>query len=334
MPHTARPARAARSLRAGRLAASAAGASALVLGLAACGGGQSGEGGGKPYVAIVSKGFQQQYWQAVKKGAEREARRRGATISFDGPATETDVETQVNMLADSVGKSPDAIGLAALDSRAVAPYLQRAKRRHTPVIAFDSGVDSGIPVTTAATDNRAAAADAARHMARALGGKGQVGLVVHSQSAASGVDRRDGFTDWMTKHAPGIHLLPVQYGDGDQTKSADITKAIIASHPGIDGIYGSNEGSAMGVVQGVKESGRHDIDLVGFDSGQGQINAINAGAETGAITQNPIAIGEQTVRAALRAIKGEKLPKVINTGYYWYDRHNIDDPRIRSVLYH
>lgn len=321
--------------RAAARAAAVSVTAAMALTLTACSsGGQSGAGGGKPYIAIVSKGFQQQFWQAVKKGAAQEARKRHATISFEGPATETDVEAQVNMLATSLGKKPDAIGLAALDSKAVAPSLRQAQRHHTPVIAFDSGVESDIPLTTAATDNKAAAAVAAQHMAKAVGGKGKVALVVHSQTAASGVDRRDGFASWMKKHAPGIKLLPVQYGDGDQTKSADITKAIIASHPDVKGIYGSNEGSAMGVIQGVKESGRTDIRTVGFDSGQGQINAIKEGRMAGAITQNPLAIGRQVVRAAIEAIKGRKLPKVINTGYYWYDQRNIDDPKIQSVLYH
>lgn len=313
-------------------AAVTATASALTLG--GCGGDETGAGGGKPYVAIVSKGFQQQFWQAVKRGAEQEARKQNVTISFEGPATEADVEAQVNMLANSLGKQPDAIGLAALDSRALEPYLKKAQRSRTPVVAFDSGVDSDIPVTTAATDNKAAAAEAAQHMAQEVGGKGKVALVVHSQTAGSGIDRRDGFTKWMKAHAPGVELLPVQYGGGDQTKSADITKAVIASNPDVKGIYGSNEGSAMGVIQGVKESGRRDIVTVGFDSGQGQINAIEEGRMAGAITQNPVAIGRQVVRASLAAIEGKKLPEVIDTGFHWYDRGNIDDPRIRSVLYH
>ncbi|WP_419994598.1 ABC transporter substrate-binding protein [Streptomyces boninensis] len=319
-------------MRIRRLTAAAGAAAAMALLLSGCGGDVNGDGR-KPYIAIVSKGFQHQFWQTVKKGAEAEAAKRGVNISFEGPATESEVEAQVNMVSNSLGKNPDAIGLAALDSKAVEPMLEQAKRDHKPVIAFDSGVDSDIPLTTAATDNKAAAAEAAKHMAKALGGKGQVALVVHSQTAASGVDRRDGFVEWMKKHAPGIKLLPVQYGGGDQTKSADITKSIIAGNPQLDGIYGSNEGSAMGVVQGVKESGKDDLKVVGFDSGQGQINAINEGRMIGAITQDPAAIGAQVVAAAVRAIKGEKLPKVIETGYYWYDRKNMDDPKIASVLY-
>ena len=311
---------------------------AAVIGVApsACGDNSDnagGGGGGKPYIAIISKGFQHQFWQAVKKGAEQEAAKEGARITFDGPATESEVEAQINMLTSALNKNPVAIGFAALDSQAAAPLLEQAKNAKIPVIAFDSGVESDIPVTTAATDNKAAAAEAAKHLSEKLGGQGKVALVVHDQTSLTGKLRRDGFTEWMKQNAPRIQLLPVQYGGGDQAKSADITKSIISANPDIKGIYGSNEGSAIGVIKGVQEAGRKDIVIVGFDSGKAQIDAIKSGVMLGAVTQNPIGIGEQTVAAAMKAIKGESLPKTIDTGFYWYDKTNIDKPEIAAVLY-
>ena len=50
----------------------------------------------EPYIAIVSKGFQHQFWQAVKQGAEEEAKAQGARITFEGPPTEQDIEQQVD----------------------------------------------------------------------------------------------------------------------------------------------------------------------------------------------------------------------------------------------
>ncbi len=316
---------------------------ALILAVSACNrggtgadtgaGGGGGGGGDKPYIAIVSKGFQHQFWQAVKKGAEQEAEKQGARITFEGPPTEQDVEAQVTMLTNAMARKPDAVGFAALDSKASASLLEQAETQKIPVVAFDSGVESDIPVTTAATDNKAAAAEAAKHMAELLGGKGKVALVVHDQTSRSGIDRRDGFVEWMKANAPGIELLPPQYGQGDQAKSADITKSIIASNPDVKGIYGSNEGSAIGVVKGVEESGKKGITIVGFDSGKAQIDAIKSGVMAGAITQNPVGIGEQVVAASMKAINGEELPEIIDTGFFWYDKNNIDDPKIASLLY-
>src|ERR671921_730362 len=322
-----------------RLAVIAAG---LALAVAACGsddnggGGppparSSGGGGEEPYIAIVSKGFQHQFWQAVKQGAEEEAKAEGARITFEGPPTEQDIEQQVTMLTNALTKNPDAIGFAALDSKASAPLMDQAKAQDIPVIAFDSGVESDVPLTTAATDNKAAAAEPAKHLAKLIGNKGKVGVVVHDQTSRSGIDRRDGFLEWMKQNAPDIRVLPVQYGGGDQAKSADIAKSIISANPDIKGIYGANEGSAIGVIKGVQEAGRKDIVIVGFDSGKAQIDAIKSGVMLGAVTQNPIGIGEQTVAAAMKAIKGESLPKTIDTGFYWYDKTNIDKPEIAAV---
>jgi ribose transport system substrate-binding protein len=311
-------------------------AAAMGVAASACGDSNDNAGGGgdeQPYIAIISKGFQHQFWQAVKKGAEQEAAKQGARITFEGPATEAEVEAQINMLTNALNKNPDAIGFAALDSQAAAPLLDQAKTSNIPVIAFDSGVDSDIPVTTAATDNKAAAAEAAKHLSEAIGGRGKVALVVHDQTSLTGKLRRDGFTEWIQQNAPGIQLLPVQYGGGDQAKSADITKSIIAANPDIKGIYGANEGSAVGVIKGIQETGRKDIVIVGFDSGKAQIDAIRSGLMLGAITQNPIGIGEQTVAAAMKAIKKESVPKTIDTGFFWYDKSNIDNPEIAAVLY-
>ncbi|OLT17615.1 BMP family ABC transporter substrate-binding protein [Pseudonocardia sp. CNS-139] len=323
-----------RMKRIGAVAATAA----VALTLAACGGtsgdaGAQGGGDQQPYIAIVSKGFQHQFWQAVQQGAEQEAQAQGARITFEGPATEADIEAQVTMLTNALARQPDAIGFAALDSRAAAPLLQQASSRDIPVIAFDSGVDSPIPLTTAATDNKAAAAEAARHMAEALGGTGKVALVVHDQTSRSGIDRRDGFVEWMQANAPGIELLQPQYGGGDQARSADITKSILAANPDVRGIYGSNEGSAIGVVRGVAESGVTGLTVVGFDSGAAQVEAIRNGTMLGAITQNPVGMGRELVDAAIKATRGEALPPVIDTGFYWYDQSNIDSPEIQAVLY-
>lgn len=316
------------------IAALAVGIAAALM-LSACnrGGSASGGGSGQPYIAIVSKGFSQTYWQAVDKGAKAEAKKEGARITFVGPDTESDVEQQIEQLTNALAKNPDAIGFAALDSRASAPLMQQIKSRKIPLIAFDSGVDSTVPLTTVATDNKAAAAAAAKHMAQLVHYQGTVGLVIHDQTSQTGIDRRDGFVGWMKKNAPKIKLLAPQYSNSDIQKADDITKSILAAHRNISGIYGSNEASAEGVAKGLQEAGRKGVVAVGFDSGKAQTNAIRSGLLAGSITQDPVTIGKDVVADAMKAIKGQKLPKNTKTPYYWYDKSNIDDPKIAACLY-
>lgn len=287
-----------------------------------------------PYIAVISKGFQHQFWQAVKAGAEKAAADYNVTITFEGPETEAMVDKQVEMVQAALDKNPAALCLAALDTQALTPLLERAQSEGIPVVGFDSGVASDIPVSTAATDNIAAAAMAADKMAELIGGSGQVAVIVHDQTSQTGIDRRDGFVNQMADKYPDIEIVDIQYGGGDQLKSTDLAKAIIQAHPDLKGFFGANEGSIIGVLNAVSEMGKEgQIVVIGYDSGKQQMDAIRAGTEAGAITQDPIGIGYKCVEAAVKALNGETLPKTIDTGFHWYDASNIDSDEIKPLLY-
>jgi len=313
-------------------------AASLALVAAACGGGAAPAGGGgaaaKPFIPMISKGFQHQFWQAVKQGAEKAAVQYNVNITFEGPENESQVDKQMEMLQAAINKKPQALCFAALDSKAAIPLLQKAKDQNIPVIGFDSGVDSDIPLATAATDNIKAAAAAADKMASLIGMSGDVAIIAHDQTSRTGIDRVKGFTDQIKAKYANIKIVATQYGGGDQLKSTDLAKAILQANPNLKGMFGANEGSAIGVLNGVKESGKTGkVVVIGYDSGQQQLDAIRSGAESGAITQDPIGIGFKCVEAAYKAIKGEKLDKNIDTGFKYYDKTNIDASDVAPLLY-
>lgn len=288
----------------------------------------------KPYIAVIAKGFQHKYWQTVREGAEDAAKDLGVTITYEGPDTEAQIDKQVEMLDAALAKNPVAICLAALDSKAVVSGLEKAKNRNIPVVGFDSGVESETVVATAATDNKAAAALAADKLAEAIGKSGKIAMVVHDQVSTTGKARRDGFKNRIESAYPDIKIVDVQYGEGDHTKSADAAKAIMTAHPDLKGIYGANEGSAIGVMLAVEELGKvGKIQVVGFDSGKKQVDSVRSGNMLGAVTQNPYQIGYKAVEAAYRASKGEAVEKTIDTGYEWYDKTNVDSDKIKKLLY-
>lgn len=163
----------------------------------------------KPYVAVVAKGFQSQYWQVVKKGADDAASKLGAKITFDGPDSESNIQQQVDMINSAIAKKPKALALAVLDTKSVTSQLQNCKSGSIPVIGFDSGVPgdaSGALKATAATNNAKAAAIAADNMFQdsnfqAAVQKGTeaspvvVGVLSQDATSASITQRTSGFID-------------------------------------------------------------------------------------------------------------------------------------------
>ena len=163
--------------------------------------------GKKMDIRIISKSFNNQFYQAAFKGAADAAAKLGVTITTNGPDVETNTSQQVEQVKEAVNAKPDAIVLAACDTASLEETLDAAKEAGIPVIGFDSGVPgdpTGAVLATAATDNVNAGGNVAENLiadpnfqkAILKGAKGSpTVLAILAQDATSGsiVQRVDGF---------------------------------------------------------------------------------------------------------------------------------------------
>ena len=193
--------------------------SAMVFSLAACGGSKNntdegtkktdgGSEGGYHFEVIV-KSFQSTYWQAAVKGIKNACDELGVTANSNGPANESDIADQVQMLDSVIEAKPDGIGLAACDTNSVLDSLKAAMDAGIPVVCFDTGVDKapeGAIYATVATDNAAAGAVAAENMfpvieekikAATKDAKVRIGEVNQDATAQNIQQRGQGFIDKM-----------------------------------------------------------------------------------------------------------------------------------------
>ena len=296
-------------------------------------------------IELISKGETHQFWQAVKKGAEDQAKKMNATIHFQGPATETMIDKQLEMLDGAIALKPDAIGYAALGTTESVSHLKAAHTAGIPVYMFDTaascpgalGTASDCALGVAYTNSKAAGSLAADKMAALIGGKGKVLVVGHSQTNQTGIDRRDGFVNRIKAKYKNITLLPVQYSEGgDALKAQEIVSAALVANKDLKGIYGTNEGVSIGAGQAFKAAKltKGKVKLIGFDSGKQQMANIKSGLQSGAITQSPMGIGAKTVEALVNYVRNKTVPKnLIDTGFYYYDKKNIAEPKIAGNLY-
>lgn len=298
-----------------------------------CGGEKDADMEKKLNIAVISKGYQHEFWRTVEAGTKKASEELGVDVYFVGPERETEVAKQVEMVENAMNREVDAVAIAATDANGLQAVTQKALDSGIPVVSFDSDVAGQITQSFIATDNVAAAYKAGEEMARILGGKGKIAIVAHNAGTTSAIEREKGFRDALAKY-PDITILNTQYSDGDRAKALAITQDFLTANPDLKGIFGSNEGSSVGMARGVEESGRKgELVVVGFDASPDMITFLDKGIFDAIIVQDPFNMGYLTVVSAVKLINGETVEKMTDTGSKLVTKENMATPEMEAILY-
>ncbi len=284
-------------------------------------------------IAVVPKGTTQEFWLTVKAGADAAGKETKSKIIWRGPAKETDVAGQITIIENFINQKVDAIVMAACDSKALIPVVEKAVKSGVTVVTIDSGIDKPIAASFVATDNIEGARKAADELAKLIGEKGKVGLIPFVPGAATSTMREQGFKEGIAKY-PNIKLVATLYSQSDVSKGIAVTEDMLTAHPDLAGIFAANEGGAVGCARALdqkKVAGK--VKLVAFDASPAQIDALKRGTIQALIVQNPFKMGYEGVKTAVASIAGEKVPARIDTGVTVITKENMDTPEARKLLY-
>lgn len=285
----------------------------------------------KKQIAVIPKGRAHLFWQSVHAGAVKAARETDVEIVWNGPATETDFNGQIQIVDAMINRRVDAIALAPIDKKVMAQVVDRAAAQKIPVVIFDSGVDSDKFVSQVATDNFRAGEMAAERMGAILSGKGRIVIVAVQPGAASTMAREEGFESKIKKDFPGIEIVDKRYGYADFAKSLAVAENMLTAHQGLTGLFASNESSSAGSVQALKAR-PSGIKMVGFDWSPTLLDAVRSGLVDALVAQHPFKMGYESVIAAVKSIQGQPVEKINNLAPRLVTKDNIDEPDVKEQL--
>lgn len=288
---------------------------------------------GRPRVAVIPKGTTHLFWVAVEAGAREAGRQFGLDILWNGPATETDFNRQIQILDSMIAQHVDGICLAVSERQALVAPVERAVKAGIPVTVFDSGLDSDVYMSFVGTDNVLAGRLAARHLAGLLKQRGSVAIILHAPGSLSTMDREAGFRETIAQEFPAIRIVAEQFAMSDRGKARAATENILAAHPGLDGLYTTTEPSAAGALLALKArslSGK--IHLVTNDSSQNLTEELRAGNIDAMVAQDPYLMAFNAVKTIAQKLRHEPAPKRVDMQPRVVTRADLNLPEVQQML--
>lgn len=288
-------------------------------------------------IAVIVKTTNSNFWQNVNKGATAAVDGQSdITMTFDGPASESDIAAEVNMVDNAVNKGVAGIVLAPSDPDALVPAVKRANEAGIPVAIIDSALSDagkGTYQTFLSTDNCAAGKLAADRMIELTGGEGKVAVMSYVAGVGSEIGRVGCFVDKI-KADSKIEIVGPYYSQSQMATALNQTTDVLAANPDLKGIFGANEPTAVGMGRAIKQAGKAgQVAAIGFDGNKDLQDFVKDGTLNAILVQGSFQMGEKGVQAVMELIDGKSVEPQIDTGVVLVTKDNIDSDEAQNVLY-
>jgi ribose transport system substrate-binding protein len=282
----------------------------------------------KATMGITLISYYNPFFIALKDGAKEAMDKVGGTLLESD--SQQDVSKQIDAVESFIARKVDVILLNAVDSKGVIPAVEAANKAKIPVVTVDNDASGGNVATLVASDNILAGKLCAQYMVdRFKKEKGKVSgnVVILDALPVTGVlQRLQGFYS-VIKDFPEVRIVTTQNAQGNRSEGLTVMENVLQGFPQIDCVFAINDPSGLGALSAIEAAGREgDMFIVSVDGAKDAYQAIkrvSAFAFTAA--QDPKAIGRIGVEMALKAMKGQKLPRFTAVPVNGVTIENVDE---------
>jgi len=247
----------------------------------------------------------------------------GVEIIYGQGTSATDIEGQIALIESMVTKGVQGIAITPVDPT-VATTLDKAVAKGVKVVLMDNKIPDWKGQTALATTNNLEAGKiAGGYLKKALKNGDTLGVL----EGVPGVPALDDRVNGMLEGVKGVNVKIVGRGATSCTeeKGINVAQDILTANPHLTAIYSACGPPAAGAAQAIKNAKLdHRVILVGFDFCCGEAEAMAAGIEDASVAQFPAKMAELGVDALVKAIHGEQVPTLIDSGAALVTKDNME----------
>ncbi|MCW5953278.1 MAG: rhamnose ABC transporter substrate-binding protein [Propionibacteriaceae bacterium] len=259
-------------------------------------------------ITMLPKNLGNPYFDQSTAGAQEAAAEIGATVTEVGPATGS-ADGQVSYVETATQQNVSAIIFSANDPDAMCDSLNAAVAAGIKVVTFDSDT-GGCPEARQAFVNQVSVDGVAQTLVEMIadqtGGSGEVAWLSATAQASNQNAWIEATNAKLASDHPDIKIVDTVYGDDDDQKSFDQTKALLAKYPDLKLIVAPTTVGIVAAARYISTSDRNGQVLV---TGLGTPTSMKPYLESGTSTEfalwNPQDLGYLATFAAQALVNGD-----------------------------
>lgn len=290
---------------------------------------------GKTYKVVYVPGLTgNPFYSTVACGAKSVAKSLNVDFSVQGAPTFA-VSAQTPIVQALTASKPDAIMISNDDPKGMIAPLLQAQNAGIKIVNIDGDLaEKSVGVTNIQSNDVQGGQLAGQEMAKLLGSKGgSVVIIDNSPGYPVSEDRRNGFIKALKAH-PNIHIIGVQYSNNSTADAASIVRATAAAHSDLRGVYTVETNNTEGAITGVREAHlTGSVKIIGFDTSDPIVQGIRQGIVAADIVQYPYGEGILGLQDAVKAVKGQSIPREQTQPFVVATKANVDTPQVQKFIY-
>jgi ribose transport system substrate-binding protein len=281
-----------------------------------------------PYRIALANGFIGNTWriQMIKtaKAFADQPAVKSKLKEFKVISTGEDLPAQIAAANNLIDAGYDAVIVNALNPTAFAPVVKKAKKAGVVLLSFDNVIESPDNIVVN-VDQVELGRLAAKWLLKEVKGNGGKLLEVRGPSGNSvDRDRHVGFHEVLDKSGKKFEVVEV-VGKWDDGTAQKATADAIAIHKKFEGIY--VQGGSTGTVRALLDAKHPMVPISGeTENGFRKLCAQNAanGLHCSSAGTGPAQVAV-TIKAAIAALEGEKVPQSISLPTSYTEYPNIKE---------
>jgi len=278
------------------------------------------------HIGVAAASFDDKWMSYMHEGFRKAAAEAGVKITMvDG---KNDSAVQQGQVDTFITMGVDAIILVPCQIQAMGPILDQTEAAKIPVVAVNrlpNEPELSRLATFVGSNEEFAGTVQGEAIAKLLNGKGNV-AIIHGQLGHPAEQGRTRGNMKIFDQYPDIKVVLEGTSDWQRAKALQLMENWIQKGTKIDAVVANNDESAIGAAMALEQVGMLDqVFIAGVDATPDALQFLKAGKINVTVFQDAYGQGYACIGAAIKAVKGEKLPKITDIPFLPVTLDKVDE---------